>query len=182
MNIFSNCHFDNASKESFWPNKVSNFMHGFKSAILAIFQFLQNGTFEWMHKIWNFFWPKSFIWSITKMAIRKNIHNMSQGLPNPGIMQEKVQKGDFLCFRIVWIPRTPGTGRLNQKRLVFLSSKNLYRQCAKGPSFTMLLDYPQYVQWVLNKRSMTKYHSMKFALCACEDGRISNNGDFGTLW
>ena len=27
-----------------------------------------------------------------KMAIRKNIHNLSQGLPN----QEKVQKGDFL--------------------------------------------------------------------------------------
>jgi hypothetical protein len=31
-----------------------------------------------------------------KMAIRKNIHNMSQGLPNLGFMQEKVQKGDFL--------------------------------------------------------------------------------------
>jgi hypothetical protein len=31
-----------------------------------------------------------------KMAIRKNIHNMSQGLPNQGFMQEKVQKGDFL--------------------------------------------------------------------------------------
>jgi hypothetical protein len=27
------------------------------------------------------------------MAIRKNIHNMSQGQPNPGFMQEK---GDFL--------------------------------------------------------------------------------------
>ena len=30
------------------------------------------------------------------MPIRKNIHNMPQGLPNPGFMQEKVQKGDFL--------------------------------------------------------------------------------------
>jgi hypothetical protein len=30
-----------------------------------------------------------------KMAIRKNIHNLSQGLPNQGFMQEKVQKGDF---------------------------------------------------------------------------------------
>jgi hypothetical protein len=29
-----------------------------------------------------------------KMAIRKN--NLSQGLPNQGLMQEKVQKGDFL--------------------------------------------------------------------------------------
>ena len=28
-----------------------------------------------------------------KMAIRKNIH---KGPPNPGFMQKKVQKGDFL--------------------------------------------------------------------------------------
>ena len=38
-----------------------NAMHGFKSAILAIFQFWQHGTFELMHEI-----------------------RMSQGLPNPG--------------------------------------------------------------------------------------------------
>ena len=31
-----------------------------------------------------------------KMAVRKNIHNMPLGPPNPGVMQEKVQKGDFL--------------------------------------------------------------------------------------
>jgi hypothetical protein len=31
-----------------------------------------------------------------EMAKRKNIQNMSQGPPNPGFMQEKVQKGDFL--------------------------------------------------------------------------------------
>ena len=31
-----------------------------------------------------------------KMGIRKNTHNMSQGPPNPGFIQEKVQKGDFL--------------------------------------------------------------------------------------
>ena len=30
------------------------------------------------------------------MTIRKDIHNMPQGPPNPGFMQEKVQKGDFL--------------------------------------------------------------------------------------
>jgi len=46
------------------------------------------------------------------MAITKNIHNMSQGLPNPGFMEEKLQKGHFLkkpprelknyfCFRMV---------------------------------------------------------------------------------
>jgi hypothetical protein len=31
-----------------------------------------------------------------KLAIRKNIHNLSQGPPNPGFMQKKIQKGDFL--------------------------------------------------------------------------------------
>ena len=31
-----------------------------------------------------------------KMTITKNIHNLSPGLPNPGFMQQKVQKGDFL--------------------------------------------------------------------------------------
>ena len=30
------------------------------------------------------------------MAKRENINNLSQGPPNPGFMQEKVQKGDFL--------------------------------------------------------------------------------------
>ena len=35
MNIFSYWHFHNASKEYFWSKKISNFMHGFKSAILA---------------------------------------------------------------------------------------------------------------------------------------------------
>ena len=34
-------------------------MHGFKSAILAIFHFFQNGTFEPMHEIWHFFWPRA---------------------------------------------------------------------------------------------------------------------------
>ena len=43
-----------------------------------------------------FFWPKAFFWSIMKMAIGKNIHNMFEGQPNPEFMQEKVQKGDFL--------------------------------------------------------------------------------------
>ena len=62
-------------------------MHGFKNAILAIFP-------KW-HMKFEFFWPQAFFLSIMKMAIRKNIHNLSQGLPNQGFMQEKVQKGDF---------------------------------------------------------------------------------------
>ena len=31
-----------------------------------------------------------------KMATRNVFHNLSKGPPNPGFMQEKVQKGDFL--------------------------------------------------------------------------------------
>ena len=31
-----------------------------------------------------------------KMAVRKNIHNMPQGPPNPGFMQEKVLVGMFI--------------------------------------------------------------------------------------
>ena len=60
----------------------------------------------------DFFWPRAFFRSIVKETIRKNIHNMSQGPPNPGFMQENVQKGDFLkkssrelknyfCFRFL---------------------------------------------------------------------------------
>ena len=92
----SYCHFHNAPKECFWPKKILNFMHGFKSAILAKMKNCQNGTFEHVHEIQKFFWPKAFFWSIMKIAIRKIFRNMSQGLPNPGFMQERVQKGDFL--------------------------------------------------------------------------------------
>ena len=99
---------------------------------------VQNCTFEPVHEIWNFLLPKVIFWSVMKMPIRKNIHNMPQGLPNPGFMQEKVQKGDFLkkpsrelkffcCFRFLWISQRPGT--LNWKRLVFLLSKILYKKC-----------------------------------------------------
>jgi hypothetical protein len=50
IDIFSSCHFHNVSKECFWPKK-SNFMHGFKSAILEKMKNCQNGTFETMHEI-----------------------------------------------------------------------------------------------------------------------------------
>jgi hypothetical protein len=36
------------------------FMHGFKSAILAIFQFCQNGTFKPVHEM-DFFFAKSIV-------------------------------------------------------------------------------------------------------------------------
>jgi hypothetical protein len=60
-----------------------------------------------VHEIQKIFLPKAFL----KMAIRKNIHNLSQGPPNPVFMQKKGQKGDFLkkdsreliffCFRFL---------------------------------------------------------------------------------
>ena len=50
----------NASKEVFWPKTILNSMHGFKSAILAIFHFWQNGTFELVHEIQIFFRLKDF--------------------------------------------------------------------------------------------------------------------------
>ena len=138
MNIFSKWHFHDASKEYFWSKKILNFIHWFKSAILEKLKNCQNGTFEPVHEIRKFFWPKVFFWSIMKVPFRKNIHNMPQGPPNPGFMQEKVQKGDFLkkpsrelnffcCFRFLWISRRPGT--LNWKWLVFLLSKILYKKC-----------------------------------------------------
>ena len=92
----SYCHFHNTSNEYFWPKNFLNFMQGFKSAILAKMKNCQNGTFELVHEIQNFFWPKASLLGIMKMAIRNFFRNMSQGLPNPRFMQEKVLKGDFL--------------------------------------------------------------------------------------
>ena len=68
----------------------------FKRALLSIFQFFQNGTFE--NRAWNLemFLTKSVLMKHYEMAIRKNIYNFSQGPPNQGFMHEKVQKGDFL--------------------------------------------------------------------------------------
>ena len=71
-------------------------MHRFKSAILEKLKNCQNGTFESVHEIQKQFWPKAFFWGIMKMGIRNDIHNLSQGPQNPGFIQEKVQKGDFL--------------------------------------------------------------------------------------
>ena len=81
---FFECHFHDTSKDIIRPKKNLNSMHGFKSAILSIFQFWQNGTFEVVHEIQNFFWPKDFFLSLMKMTFTKNVPNMSQGPPNPG--------------------------------------------------------------------------------------------------
>ena len=93
-----------------------------------------------------------------KMPIRKNIHNMPLGPPNPGFMQEKVHKGDFpkkdswelkkRCFRFIWIYQRSETK--NYKRVFFWLSKNLYKQCvllfqtvkALGLSTSDVKNYP----------------------------------------
>ena len=75
-------------------------MHWFKSAILAKMKNCQNGTFEPVQKIW-FFLAKSNLLKQYENDNKKNFHNMSQGPPNPGFAQEKVQKGDFLK-KLLW--------------------------------------------------------------------------------
>ena len=62
----------------------------------AIFHFCQNGTFEPMHEIQKKILAKSILLKHYENGNKKFFCNMSQGLPNPGFMQEKVQKGDFL--------------------------------------------------------------------------------------
>jgi hypothetical protein len=71
-------------------------MHRFKSANLAIFQFCQNGTFEPVHEIQIFFFAKNILVKYYENGNKKNIHNLSQGPPNQGFIQEKAQKWDFL--------------------------------------------------------------------------------------
>ena len=89
-----------------------------------------------------FFGQKHSFEALWKWQQEKKSHNLSQGPPNPGLMQEKGQKGDFLkkdsrelfffsCFRFLWFSQRPGT--LNWERVVFLPSKNLYRKCEEQP-------------------------------------------------
>ena len=70
-------------------------MHGFKSAIVAIFSFWQNGTFDPVHEIQKVFWPKVFFWGIMKVPSTKNIRNFFQDPPNPGFRSVKVQTETF---------------------------------------------------------------------------------------
>ena len=90
-----------------------------------------------MHEIWNFFGQKHSFQALWKCQYEK-ISITCPRVRNPGFMQEKVQKGEFLkkdswelkffsCFRFLWISRRPGT--LNCERVVFWLSKILYRKC-----------------------------------------------------
>ena len=142
--------------------------HDTKKILIAIFIMLQKNIFGqknfWISctgskvPFWQFFnfakmallnlcmkfkiffgWKHSFE-ALWKWEQEKKLHNLSQGPPNLGFMQEKVQKGDFLkkdsrelnffsCFRFLWISLRPGT--LNWERVVFLLSKIIYRKCVR---------------------------------------------------
>ena len=54
-----------------------------------------------------------------KMAIRKFFRDMSQGLPNPGFMQGKVQKGDFLRCPMMKKKLTHFSDSTHQECMVF---------------------------------------------------------------
>ena len=123
-NNFSKWHFHNAWKEVFWPKFFLNFMHGFKSAILAECKNCQNGTFEPVHEIQKIFWPKDFFWGIMKVPFTKIICNLFQGPPNPVFRSVKVQIGTFFkkdsrdfknSFHLgfLWIPSKPGKQNWN---------------------------------------------------------------------
>ena len=88
-------HFHNASKECFWPKIFFNFMHRFKSAILAKMKNCQNGTFEPVHEIQKKFWPKAFFWSIMKMAVRKRFITCPRVHKIQDLCRKKSKKGIF---------------------------------------------------------------------------------------
>ena len=121
---FSYPHFHKASKECFWSKKFLNFMHRFKSAILTKLKNCQNGTFEPVHEIQKFFWPKDFFWGIIKVPFSKIICILFQSPPNPGFRSVKVQIDTFFqkdsrdlknSFHLgfLWIPSKPGKQNWN---------------------------------------------------------------------
>ena len=71
MNTFCKWHFLNASKEVFRQKFFLNFMVGFKSAILAIFPFCQNGTVEPVHENQLFFCQKTSFEALRKCHLQK---------------------------------------------------------------------------------------------------------------
>ena len=94
--IFCKFYLHNTSKEVYWPKKNLNSMHGFKSAIVVIFQFWQNDTFEPVHGTQKFFGLKDFFWRVLKVTFKKNVPNMSQRLPNLGFRSVRLENWGFL--------------------------------------------------------------------------------------
>ena len=70
-------------------------VHGFKSAIFAKLKNYQNGTFESVDEIQNFFRPQAFFWSIMKMATRKIFTNCPRVRQIQDLCRKKYKKGIF---------------------------------------------------------------------------------------
>ena len=71
-------------------------MHGFKSAILAIFQFFQNGTFEPVHEIDFFsFFAKSILFKHYENGNKKNYSQHVPGSAKSMIYALKSTKRGF---------------------------------------------------------------------------------------
>ena len=68
-------------------------MHRFKSAILAIFQFFQNGILNWCMKFENFFDQKYSFEALWKCQLEKNIHNMPRIRQIQDLCRKKYKKG-----------------------------------------------------------------------------------------
>ena len=49
-----------------------------------------------MHEIQNFFGQKTSFEALSRLHLQKNIHNLSQGLPNPGFRSVRVENWYFL--------------------------------------------------------------------------------------
>ena len=75
-------------------------MRGFKSATLAKLNNSQNGTFEPVHEIWKFFWPKAFFWSIMKMAIRKNNGTLNWEQVFFWLSKNQYSQYEYICFAV----------------------------------------------------------------------------------
>ena len=118
-------------KKSF-GKKINNFIHGFKSAILAGLKNWQNGTFETEHEIQKILWPKDFVWSIMKeVPCPKNIHNMSQGHQIFSKRTHNISKIGFL-----WIPSKPG--KQNSKVPFLLMFNIVKKTVCSGSMLTVI--------------------------------------------
>ena len=90
-------------------------MHGFKSAILAIFHFCQNGTFEPVHEIQKIFWPKAFLIQINHewFGEQKSIGSLSWDAPHLLFSNKNMYKQGI---RVVWMNIQQHQQKINDVR------------------------------------------------------------------
>ena len=96
----------------FLAKKISNIMHGIKSAILAKLKNCQNGTFEPGHEIQKKIFTRSILLKHYGNGDKKIFSQLVPGSAKSRIYAEKSKKGDFLkkdsrelkffsCFRFL---------------------------------------------------------------------------------